>query len=931
MTKLHELNQAGQALWFDFIRRSLLTSGELQTLVTQGVRGVTSNPAIFEKAIAGSHDYDEDIERLARAGNSVAQIYEALALDDIQRAADVLRPVYDASDGRDGYVSLEVSPTLADDVNGTLADARRLYAALNRPNVLIKVPATPAGLKAVPTLIHEGININVTLIFSQENYAAVAEAYIAGLEKRLADGKPLNTAASVASVFVSRIDTSIDEMLAAMGKSHLQGRAAVANSKIIYTQFKELFSGPRWEKLAANGARVQRPLWASTGVKNPAYADTLYVDTLIGPDTVNTAPPATLQAFLDHGVVAQTIESDVDEAHQHLALLTELGIDLAGVMQQLQDAGVAQFVKAFENLLASVAQKRAQFLPALPQMEFNLGAYQDAVEQTLADLQSRSIAQRIWQHDHTVWRPTPQEITNRLGWLRIADAMQARIAELAALADAVRSDGYTHALLLGMGGSSLAPEVFRKTFGVKPGYLDLAVLDSTDPGAVQKYAGQLDPAKTLFIVSTKSGGTVETFSFLKFFYNRTLAALGQEKTGQHFVAITDPGSGLAKVAEQLGFRATLLNDPNIGGRYSALSCFGLAPAALLGMDLTTLLQSAQAMAERCKADAPGNDGLRLGAVLGTLAKTSPARDKVTRDKVTRDKVTRDKVTFVIAPEIASFGDWVEQLIAESTGKEGKGILPVVGETLAAPETYGADRLFVSLELAGSESNTAAIKALQDAGRPLVRVCLNHLTDLGSQFFLWEFATAVASVCLDINPFDQPNVESAKVVARAMVKAYQEQGTLPDGETAPRDPATLSAFLAQAKPGDYIAIQAYIQPTANADVALSALRHSLRDRFKLATTVDYGPRFLHSTGQLHKGDAGNGLFIQITAETAQDLAIPKEAGQTESDISFAVLERAQALGDYQALRDAGRRVIHLHLGQNVVADIEKLTTTVKRTA
>ncbi|MBN2004595.1 MAG: bifunctional transaldolase/phosoglucose isomerase [Anaerolineae bacterium] len=915
MTKLHDLNQAGQALWFDFIRRSLLASGELQALVEQGVRGVTSNPAIFEKAIAGSQDYDEDIERLARAGRSVEQIYDALSLDDIQHAADVLRPVYEASDGRDGYVSLEVSPALADDVTGTLADARRLYAALNRPNVLIKVPATPAGLEAIPTLIREGVNINATLIFSQENYAAVAEAYIAGLEMRLADGNSLETAASVASVFVSRIDTAIDEMLAAMGKSHLQGRAAIANSKIIYTRFKTIFSGPRWEKLAARGARVQRPLWASTGTKNPAYSDTLYVDTLIGPDTVNTAPPATLQAFLDHGVIAQTVESDVDEARQHLAHLTELDIDLDKVMQQLQDAGVAQFVKAFENLLGSVAQKRASFIPALPQMEWNLGAYQAAVEQTRSDLQDRSIAQRIWNHDHTVWKPNPQEITNRLGWLHIADAMQARIAELTALADAVRAGGYTHALLLGMGGSSLAPEVFRKTFGVKPGYLDLAVLDSTDPGAVQKVAEQLDPAKTLFIVSTKSGGTVETFSFLKFFYNHVAEALGQEKAGQHFIAITDPGSGLTKVAEQLGFRATILNDPNIGGRYSALSCFGLAPAALLGMDLTALLLSAQAMAERCKAGAATNDGLRLGAILGTLAGVSPARDKV---------------TFVIAPEIAGFGDWVEQLIAESTGKEGKGILPVIGEELSAPPAYGGDRLFVSLELGNAEIS-GALKALQDAGHPLLRIRLNNLSDLGSQFFLWEFATAVASACLDINPFDQPNVESAKVLARTMVKTYQDHGTLPDGETAPCTAESLGAFLAQAEPGDYVAIQAYIQPTVAADAALTALRHTLRDHLKLATTVGYGPRFLHSTGQLHKGDAGNGLFIQITAEAAQDLAIPREAGQTESDISFAILERAQALGDYQALRDAGRRAIHLHLSQNVVADIEKMTAMVKRTA
>lgn len=362
MTKLHDLAALGQALWFDFIRRSLITSGELQALVDQGVRGVTSNPAIFEKAIAGSQDYDDAIAALVGAGLSTEAIYESLAIEDIQRAADVLRPLYDASAGLDGYVSLEVSPVLAHDTENTVSEARRLFATLGRPNVFIKVPATPAGVPAVETLIGDGININVTLMFSLAHYEAVAQAYIAGLEKLAVAGGDVRRVASVASVFVSRVDTLLDKQLPSLGAPDLCGKIAVANAKVTYTRFKEIFSGPRWEALAAQGARVQRPLWASTGVKNPAYPDTLYVDALIGPNTVNTAPPDTIQAFLDHGTVQLTVETGLDEACAQLARLTEVGVDLDQTMQYLQDAGVAQFAAAFDSLLASIAAKRAHLV-----------------------------------------------------------------------------------------------------------------------------------------------------------------------------------------------------------------------------------------------------------------------------------------------------------------------------------------------------------------------------------------------------------------------------------------------------------------------------------------------------------------------------------------------------------------------------------------
>jgi transaldolase/glucose-6-phosphate isomerase len=912
MTKLHELARLGQSIWYDNIRRALLDSGELQALVEAGVTGVTSNPSIFEKAIAGSADYDSAMAQLVTEGKSGEEIFEALALEDIRRTADLLRPVYDRTGGADGYVSLEVSPELAHDTEGTISEARRLFAALDRPNVMIKVPATPAGVPAIETLIGGGINVNVTLMFSLAHYEVVTEAYIAGLENLAATGGDLSRVASVASFFVSRVDTAVDQALAEIGDVALQGKIAIANSRATYARFHEVFSGERWERLAGKGARVQRPLWASTSTKNPSYPDTLYVDALIGPDTVNTVPPATVNAFRDHGTVALTLEAGIEEANTQLARLAGLGVDLEAITQKLQDDGVAAFAKSFESLVASIAVKRERLLAEWHRRAASLGTHEPAVDAALDEMVQDRIIARIWAHDHTVWKPEPTEITDRLGWLHIAEAMSEQVPLLESLVDGVIDDGYTDVLVLGMGGSSLAPEVFSKVFGGQTSSLpSLSVLDSTDPGAILAHAERLDPARTLFIVATKSGGTVETLSFFKYFYNWTADALGANRAGQHFVAITDPGSKLAGMAERYGFRAVFLNDPNIGGRYSALSYFGLVPAALVGVDVETLLDQALNMARNCDScNCPvdgDNNGAWLGAIMGELAKAG-----------------RDKVTFITSPELGNFGDWVEQLMAESTGKEGKGILPVVGEPLGAPDVYGDDRLFVYLQLDGDGEDDAALQALAGAGHPVVHLRLRDLYDLGEQFFLWEMATAVAGYRLGINPFDQPNVESAKVMAREMVVAYSETGTLPADEPAPLTAETLERFLAQAQARDYVSLQAYVQPTAETDEALQALRTRLRDKFKLATTAGYGPRFLHSTGQLHKGDVGNGLFIQFTADDPRDVPIPDEAGSPQSSMAFGVLKMAQRLGDKQALEDAGRRVIRLHLGKEVVGSLKRLT-------
>ncbi len=561
----------------------------------------------------------------------------------------------------------------------------------------------------------------------------------------------------------------------------------------------------------------------------------------------------------------------------------------------------------------------------------SLGKYQSSVEDALKSLHEQKIIPRIWQHDHTVWKPDPTEITNRLGWLHSPEDMQKNIPEINACVEAVRNAGFMQALLLGMGGSSLAPEVFRFSFGVKLGYLDLAVLDSTHPGAVLHHAGRLDLEKTIFIVSTKSGGTVETFSFFKYFYNQVQKAVRRENAGNHFIAITDPGSGLADTAREYKFRKTFLNDPNIGGRYSALSYFGLVPAALSGVDVDRLLAAARAMALQCQSEsfAPAgeNTGVWLGAILGEMARTG-----------------RDKVTLFLSPALSSFGAWVEQLIAESTGKEGKGILPVASEEPGAPQVYAADRLFIYMRLAGDTSHDAKIKALADAGQPVVQFELQYVYDLGGEFLRWEIATIVAGWRLGINPFDQPNVESAKVLARKMVAEFQQKGKLPELVPALKQGGmavyadtpgasmreVLQKFLAHAKKAEeakharsYVALQAYVAPNATTDEALKSLAQKIRDRHQLAVTIGYGPRFLHSTGQLHKGDSGNGLFIQFTDNISVDAPIPDKAGEEASSMTFGTLITAQALGDRQALLDNQRRVLRFDLGNEVAAGLQRL--------
>jgi transaldolase / glucose-6-phosphate isomerase len=905
--RLAALTAAGTSVWLDQMRRSLIEGGELQRMVEEdSLRGVTSNPAIFEKAILGSNDYDEQLEELAREGKSGREVYRYLALRDVQLASDVLRPVWEESGGADGFVSLEVAPRLAHDTEGTLEQARMYWELLDRPNAMIKIPGTDAGLPAIEQAIYEGMNVNVTLLFSVESYARVAESYIRGLERRHSEGKSLDVH-SVASFFVSRVDSEVDKRLEALGRTDLAGTAALANARAAYRRFKEIFHGERYAQLAAAGAPVQRPLWASTGVKNPQYADTMYVDGLVGPDTVNTMPMPTLLAAAESAeVTGATADIDPEPA---LTALAEAGIDMDDVTKTLLEEGIAAFVTPMEKLLAGVESRREAVVTQRPPTIES--ALPDDVEKGIAnrvgEAAREDVARRVWRKDESLWGgPGVPEIGNRLGWLTIADKMHEEVDDLESFAQECAADNLDQAVLLGMGGSSLAPEVIRLSFTDASGPLRLHVLDSTDPGAIKAVEDAVDLERTLFLVSTKSGGTIETLSLFRYFHARVAERVG-DGAGRHFAAITDPGSSLLDLANEHAFRRTFVNDPDIGGRYSALSYFGLVPAALMGADLRALLDGAQVAEQACThyEAASNNSGLWLGITFGELTQEG-----------------RDKLTFVVEPPISSFGLWAEQLIAESTGKEGRGMLPVADEPLGDPEAYGDDRVFAHLRNGENPDSELEkrVAAIAKAGHPVITLTNSGAPDLGRIFFFAEFAVAVSGWVLKINPFDQPNVQEAKDNTDKVLDRYRADGALP--EVADADDGALRELLAGIGPGHYLAIMGYVAPSAEFDEAIAELRRTIRDATRTTTTFGYGPRFLHSTGQFHKGGPATGRFLQLVHDGAEDLEIPG------ADHTFSTLKNAQAIGDLETLRGHDLPAERVRLEGDPAEAVRQLTTKIK---
>ena len=907
---LRLLGAQGQAVWLDYLHQDILQNRELKRSIEQdGLTGLTSNPSIFEKAIGGGNSYDARLKAILAAGDcSIMALYEQLAIADIQGAADQFRPVYDRLNRQDGYVSLEVSPYLAMDTEATIAEARRLWRAVDRPNLMIKVPGTKAGVPAIRQLIGEGINVNVILLFAVDAYLDVAEAYMAGLEALKSTGGDLSKTHSVASFFLSRIDVAMDKEIddkngGSGDGAHqaLRGKVAIASAKVAYQDYLEIIATPRWKQLAASGALPQRLLWASTSTKDPEFSDVLYVCELIGRDTVNTMPPKTMDAFRDHGEVRPSLTEAVEDARAVLAQVETSGLNLKRVTDALVRDGVRLFSNSFDALLAAVATKRAKMLGGrLNTQQISAPAPIESAQRALLErARAEGWQSRLWAKDASLW--TGADEAQWLGWLSAGHGGAVDLKAFAWLQAEVKVEGFTHVLLMGMGGSSLGAEVFAKTFAAEAGFPKLLIINSTDPDEIARIEGEIDIARTLFIVSSKSGSTLEPNILHDYFFARATDAVHGGKAGAHFIAITDPGSPLEDVARRDEFRHIFHGDPEIGGRYSVLSNFGMVPAALTGLDVGAFLERTRFMTRACGADAPpaANPGFQLGALLGAAALAG-----------------RDKVTIFAAEPIADFGAWLEQLLAESTGKHGKGLIPVNDEPLGVPGVYGADRVFVALEMEGQDDSAraATLSALEKAGHPIVRISVADKAALGQEFFRWEMAVAVAGAVMQLNPFDQPDVEASKVKARALTDAYEKSGTLAaetpilksDGMTLYANSrnaealaqlassktldAYLSAHLKRAHDGDYVGLLAYLDrnPEHRPRCPRGAASHSRqaqgRNRRRLRTALSALDR------ASLQGGPNSGVFLEMTGKPSRDTAIPRRKA------SFAIVEAAQARGD-----------------------------------
>lgn len=937
MNRIRALADLGQSIWFDYISREMIWQGSLYRMAAEdGLKGVTSNPAIFEKAIGGSDAYAPALRAAVAEGGPADRVFEALAIQDIQLACDVLHPVYRETRQRDGYVSLEVSPHKAYDAVATIEQAHDLWARVDRDNLMIKVPGTEEGLDAVQQLIGDGINVNVTLLFAVDRYRKVAEAYMTGLERLLEDGRDPSAVASVASFFVSRIDSKVDARIedrqqdaSAEERAELQGlkgKVAIANAKLAYAVYQELVASPRWKALAAEGAATQRLLWASTSTKNPAYRDVMYVEELAGPDTVNTVPESTYEAFKDHGEARASLTEGVDQARDVLARLEALNVSLEEATGELEAEGVDKFAAAFDALMGTVEEQRTDILDdALVRTQFMVSAeVQEHVASRLENMTAERFGRRLWARDGSLFSEDPEvaEAASRfMGWLDAPYHMRAGIDELLDFQEELEDEGVEDVVVLGMGGSSLAPDVFSRTFGPLEGSPELHVLDSTVPAQVDAMDAVIDETENaLFIVASKSGSTTEPLAFEAYFWDAI-------QDGGAFVAVTDPDSKLEQMAIEKDYRGIYSGDPEVGGRYSALTPFGLVPAAAMGLDVVDLLDRALLMVDSCARTVPvsHNPGVQLGVTLGELARAG-----------------RDKLTFVMSPEIASFGGWLEQLIAESTGKEGRGIVPVDGEALGSPDSYGSDRVFAVFEVEDDPIPGAsdALAALEKAGHPILRFFLADPRDLTQEMFRWEVATATAGHVLGINPFDQPNVQESKdYTKRLLLEAGGQPSLQTEGEeellesdgltffsdargrqalSGAHDAAALiKRHLSEVKPGDYVAFNAYVEMNPENRAWLARLRDYVRRELKVATTVGFGPRFLHSTGQLHKGGANNGVFFQITQQDEDDIPVP------EAPFGFSLLKAAQQAGDFMALSKRERRILRVDVGISVEAGLEAL--------
>lgn len=936
MNPLQALESHGQSVWFDHIQRSLIWTGQLHRMVAEdGLRGVTSNPASYEQAMGDSADYGPALAALVADGLGAHEAYEQLAVDDLRWACDVLQPVYYETDGRDGFCCLGVSPHAADDPMETLDEANRLWELIGRDNLMIKIPATQAGLSVLPELIVQGINVNMTLLFSVQRYRQVHAAYVRGIEELVRAGGDPSSVASVASFLVSRIDSMVDaeidaRLASAAGDQRttlasLRGQTAIASAKLAYQAYRETVGSERWLALAAEGARPQRLLWASTSPKDPTFRDVRYVESLVGPDTVTTLPASTYAAFQDHGDVTSTLTSGLDRAEATLHDLAAVGIQVAEVAQGLEEEGVRAYAEAHDRLMAAIQEARVMIMgDAQPAMDLSLGVHEDAVEARTTDLDELGFIRRLWGRDGSLFTDEGTDAEPAMGWLDIVEVMGPYTEHLTQFQARLEAEEVESVVLMGMGGSSLAADALIRTFGQLDGSPEVLVLDSTVPAQIRAVEAEITPEETVFITASKSGTTTEPLALHAYFR-------GVLPSPSRFVAITDPESPLEEMALEDDAPTVFHGDPDVAGGYSALSPFGMVPAAAMGLDVDELLDRAQLMVASCSESVPAydNPGVLLGAALGELA-----------------RVGRNKLTLVLSPGIEGFGPWIQQLIAESTGKDGQGIVPITHEALAAPDRYRNDRVFAYIALEDDDDDARSevldrLDALHAEGHPVLTFTLSDPRDLVQEMFRWQVAAVTASHVLGVNPFDQTDVQPARAATAELLAKHERDDRPPvapateaiaedEGLVIHADPTNASALptgatvqdilhahLGRAQPGDYVALQAFVEMNELHDATLARIQATVRDRYRVATLAEYGPRYLHTTGQLHKAGPNQGIFIQLTCDDPEDLAIP------DRPYSFGVLKAAQQAGDLVALTARQRRVIRVHLGADPTAGLQTI--------
>ena len=899
------LYESGQSIWLDNLHRGMIKNGKLAKDIEHGlIRGVTSNPSIFRKAITNSRDYENSLIPMALANVDAEEIYFQLTVDDIRNTADLFRDLYIESQGNDGFVSLEVSPLFAHDAESTIKQAKQLWKSVNRPNLMIKVPVTKDSFSVITELTSAGINLNLTLIFSPNIYEKAALAYIDGLNQRIENGESIEKIRSVASIFVSRVDKKIDSLLSEKSVSmrSLQGKAAIRNAQKIYNLNLEIFNGEKFDVIKEHGGKAQRILWASTNSKNPLYKSTYYVDTLVGKNTVNTVEPETLDALLKSCNTKPVLPVQNNDIDIFFNSLDNAGINMDAVYEQLEEEGIAAFINDYEATLDSICT-RCEII------RNNMQYLQNNIEKSLEMYAQDSLMRRIFSKDPTVWTFNTQsypEIRSRLGWLDTYKNTEPSIPDYASLRNELKKEGISKILLIGTGGFSVTAEVTASVFENESD-LSLEIIDSTDPIQINDIKKEHDPKTTLYIAASKSGNTIEVQALLKLFYKHTEEICGED-AGKHFIAITDPGSVLEKQSKELGFRKVYFSDASSGSRFSALTPYGIIPAVLAGLDHQKIGSKVYRMMQNCSPSLPiyRNEGAALGTFLGISSLEG-----------------KDKLTIITDPEFNSFGTWLEQLIAGSSGKEGKGIIPIVLEPSLENKPYSEDRIFVYINYNNSHSNE--IEKIKGEGHPVFEIYLDDKYDLFAEFYRWEIATAVACAVLGVNAFDQPDEQESKNLASAKIARFHEDNCLDEILPNWSDENSeiwlsenscdisgcadyneiITRFISGAEAGkNYISINAYLPEKTEIYTWLQQLRSMILKCTNCATVLGFGPRFQHYTGQLQKGGTNEGYFIQIVTDYDEDLSIPNE------NISFKIMERAQSLADMESLTAKERHVIRI---------------------